>query len=149
MPVPCFHADSSSVIQAQGTSFLALHLLLTQHMNSQMAGTSLVNDTVVAMRDGSPAIVSQLQPASRGDEDYETHVEASVHDFLDHRAFEDDGEGTSLRDGFYYFVMKGSYAMRLSALGVFSEGQAGLSASQRKLREIANEQSKHFDETPD
>ena len=77
MPVPCFHADSSSVIPAQGTSFLALHLLLTQHMNSQMAGTTtevftinnhvdegLVNDTVVTMRDGSPAIVSQLQPGS-------------------------------------------------------------------------------------
>ena len=60
MPVPCFHADSSSVIPAQGTSFLALHLLLTQHMNSQMAGTTTEVFTINNHADEGPVSYTHL-----------------------------------------------------------------------------------------
>ena len=82
--------------------------------------------------------------------DYPSLLEEAVINFLDNRGWEDGGvndEATSRDGGYYTFVLKGSLAFRLAVLGVFSECQPGLSASQLKLRDIADEQSVHFDET--
>ena len=81
--------------------------------------------------------------------DYPSLLDEAVSNFLDNRGWEDGGvsdEATYRDSGYYTFVLKGSLALRLAALGVFSECQPGLSASQLKLRDIADEQSVHFDE---
>ena len=70
--------------------------------------------------------------------DFATEVDEALSHFLEFLDGEGD-EGTC-REGYYTFVMKGNLAMRCVVLGVFSEGQQGLSESQLQLRKISKEQ---------
>ena len=64
--------------------------------------------------------------------DYATELDEALSHFLD--VLDGVGDEGTFREGYYTFVMKGNLALRCAVLGVFSEGQQGLSESQLQLR---------------